>query len=234
MPHPAERIERLPIRVRHLVASDGAERMLHSVYCPVRGCAVPTADCARCPRLVTLDFDLRDRTPAVVCTVPARREAPIPRGAIAATLERTPLREVMRPDVTCVDACLDLEAAAGLFLDGGADALPVVDDDGVPYGIVTKTDVLRDRYPNAEAADLAADPGCDLEGATSVRRTVADVMTPIAYSLDESASLADAAMVMETERVGHLAVVGADGQVVGILSGEDIVRWLCAHVTEGG
>ena len=51
-------------------------------------------------------------------------------------------------------------------------------------------------------------------------------MTPVAFTLEETAPLAYAAALMATEGVHRLPVVALDGKVVGILSSMDVLRWM--------
>jgi CBS-domain-containing membrane protein len=93
--------------------------------------------------------------------------------------------------------------------------IPVVDERGRPIGMVTKFDVveqqLASRAPRAATA------------------TVADVMMPLAITLDERATVAHAAAMMSIEDVHHVPIVAAGGALIGVLSTMDIVRWLAAN-----
>ncbi|WP_298890593.1 CBS domain-containing protein [uncultured Serinicoccus sp.] len=53
--------------------------------------------------------------------------------------------------------------------------------------------------------------------------TARDIMTPQAYTVQESASLVEAATLMREHGVGALPVVSTDGVLVGIVTDRDIV-----------
>jgi len=53
---------------------------------------------------------------------------------------------------------------------------------------------------------------------------VAEAMTPNPISISETASLAEAAAILDTKKITGLPVVDADGLLVGVLSQTDLVR----------
>ena len=55
-------------------------------------------------------------------------------------------------------------------------------------------------------------------------RTVGEVMTPNPISITESASLAEAAGILDSKKITGLPVVGEDGALVGMISQTDLVR----------
>ena len=121
-----------------------------------------------------------------------------------------PVADVMTAPVTCVTCDLGLEAVAALFLDEQIGALPVVDYEGQPIGILTKSDLMRTRigaprFPSASIAEL---------------------MTPIVTTVHENDSVARAASLMLEQRVHHLPVVDDANGVVGIVSTFDFARFL--------
>lgn len=55
-------------------------------------------------------------------------------------------------------------------------------------------------------------------------QTVADVMTAYVVTIADTASLAEAARVLDQKKIAGLPVVDADGKLVGVLSQTDLVR----------
>ena len=55
-------------------------------------------------------------------------------------------------------------------------------------------------------------------------RTVGEVMTPDPISILETASLAEAAKILDARKITGLPVVDTEGSVVGVLSQTDLVR----------
>jgi CBS domain-containing protein len=58
----------------------------------------------------------------------------------------------------------------------------------------------------------------------TVTRTVGEVMTPNPISITETASLAEAAGILDSKKITGLPVVDCDGVLVGVLSQTDLVR----------
>ena len=149
--------------------------------------------------------------------------------------ERTPIGEIMTKAVISVDPDLSVDALLNLFLERGISGAPVVDSSGRPIGVVSKTDLLRDHFERGDSEETAPPTlrrqGIEvrLEG-MHVERTsdvcVRDVMTPLAFTLAENASVARASALMALETVHRVPVVSAAGRVIGILSTLDVLRWL--------
>lgn len=152
--------------------------------------------------------------------------------------ERTPVSEVMTKHPVCVPPDLGIEALTTLFLERGISGAPVVDSTGRTLGIVSKTDVLRDYADRGDTGEMgkpALSSGgivAELDRGMHIERrkdaTVRDVMTPLAFTLPETASIGRASALMALEGVHRVPVVSEAGKVVGILSALDVLRWL-AH-----
>ncbi|HEX7842020.1 MAG TPA: CBS domain-containing protein [Kofleriaceae bacterium] len=128
-----------------------------------------------------------------------------------------PARQIMSCEVICAREDLDVAAVMDLMVRRRIGCVPVVDERGRPIGMVTKFDVveqqLASRTPRGPAATA----------------TVADVMMPLAITLDEHATVAHAAAMMSIEDVHHVPIVADGGALIGVLSTMDIVRWLAAN-----
>jgi CBS domain-containing protein len=122
--------------------------------------------------------------------------------------ESTPISAIMTRDVFCVSPDATRSELMQLFLGKGISGVPVVDAEGRPLGVASKTDVLRGL--GSEAADARAK----------------DIMTPVTLAMPEHASIARAAALMAYERVHRIVVVGPRGDVVGLVSTIDVLRWL--------
>jgi CBS domain-containing protein len=99
-----------------------------------------------------------------------------------------------------------------LMVDLNIGAVPVVEEDGTPVGIVTRSDVLE------ELED-------DEEPLTDELPTYA-LMHPSLLTVQPSTLVRDAARLMAREHVHHLLVVNAIGRLVGLVSSLDVVRWV--------
>jgi len=204
-------LARLPIRVRRTRGEEGEVAVDLSVLCPIKGLSVALGICQGCERCERVGLDAIGCEAQVLCHVP--REL-LPGGdevdprVLPALGERTRIADVMTSLVTCVRPELPVVELTRMLIDNGWSGVPVVDDQGVPIGVVSKTDLLR--QPPAD----------------DTPRTAADVMTAIAFTLPESAPLAQGAAMMAFERVHRVPVVDDSGAVVGILSALDVMDWM--------
>lgn len=118
--------------------------------------------------------------------------------------------DLMARNVVCVRSQLSLDALCMLFIETGAKAAPVVDERGCVLGMVADTDLQLEIH--TRAADGS--------------RTVADVMVPLRFTVQEHTRVAEAAGLMVRESLERLPVVSAQGKVVGVLSTRDILYWV--------
>jgi CBS domain-containing protein len=194
-----------PIRARRTVEESGETQVARSVFCRAVGCSIDLDECRTCVHGAGLRYDARGEPSHAACARPTSMSDPKPGVARSATAaEATPLSSVMTPVVWCVAAGLSTAAARRILDERRIGGLPVVDEEGCPVGVVTR-------------ADLPGD-GDDTR--------VEEVMSPIAFTLDERAPIAHAAALMAIEGVHHLPVVGAEGDVVGMVSALDVVAWV--------
>ena len=200
---------KLPIRSRTVVSGGGGTTRAQTIWCPAHGEAVALSVCAECEHCEKIDAGGVECRPE--SARPAMRWTPLLRRMLPSAADRVAIAAVMTRDVTCVRPDVSLEALAALLLDANIGAVPVVDDEGFPIGLVSKTDLVR-----VHAAAVAG-------------AKVADVMMPFAFTLREDDPLSRAAAIMSVERVHHLPIVSADGRVVGMLSSLDFVRWVAAQ-----
>ncbi|MGZ3427559.1 MAG: CBS domain-containing protein [Polyangia bacterium] len=197
----------LPIRTRRVLAGNGEATMTRTVLCPQHGEAVTLSLCGECPRCLRVDQD------GVQCAPdtphPSMRWASRLHRILSSAADRVAIADVMSRDVACVQDDVSIDSLRALLRDRAIGAVPVVDGLGYPIGVVSKSDLLRESAEN--------------------EATVAEMMTPMAYTLREDDPLSRAAAVMTVEHVHHLPVVAADGRVVGMLSSLDFARWVAAQ-----
>jgi len=132
----------------------------------------------------------------------------------------------MTAKVTCVDSELNLDELAHVFEKKHIRAAPVVEDEGVLIGMVSKSDLVRGctHEDEADASDEGGHfpPNC-------VGVIVDGIMTTDVARLHETASLAEAARMFASRGVHHIPVVTKDEIVVGMLSVMDLVRWIASQ-----
>jgi CBS domain-containing protein len=209
----------LEIRVRQMLAADGTTSSYSTVFCPRQMRTVRVNECVDCEEYIGLSFDREERSGLLHCY---ESSAPTPRQSLRRFLQAgeregfvrklhqradsTPVSRIMSLNVQCVTEDVSLSALASCLLDGGYSGAPVIDEEGKPVGVVSKTDLLR-------------------HGVTPKGR-VKDIMTPMSFTLHEDQSVSKASALMAYEGIHRLPIVDAAGKVVGLLSSLDILHWL--------
>ena len=230
----------LEVRSLHVVSGTGPVTDLRTVRCPVHFRTMPLEECLACPGSGGVEREDRTgRAEYASChdAWPCE-EIAWARADAGSVLGRTPLWAVMTAQVLAVRPDVSLDAVTGLFLERGISGVPVVDSDGRPIGMISKTDLLDERFVAGDTAEAHArgrqasrghfrvvlEPGVHAE--TPPCASVADAMTPAALTLLETAPVAEAAALMATRGIHRLLVVSDDGRVAGIITSSDIVRWV--------
>lgn len=126
------------------------------------------------------------------------------------------VKEIMSANVETIKPSSSLRATARTLSNLNVGALPVVDD-GKLVGIITDRDV------SVHAIAIGREPQ-----STDVQT----VMTKEVFTCKEDHSLAEAAEIMEQHNIRRLAVVNENGDVVGILTVDDIAQ--VSHELAGG
>ena len=119
--------------------------------------------------------------------------------------------------------------AAHLMLDNRVSGLPVIDGTGRVVGMVTEHDLLRGRRndgrpPGPHWMQLMID-GAELpeELERFQARKVEQVMTPDPIAVAPSTSIEEACRLIEENRIKRVPVL-KDGQLIGIIARDDLVR----------
>ncbi|HEY0713179.1 MAG TPA: CBS domain-containing protein [Polyangia bacterium] len=102
-----------------------------------------------------------------------------------------------------------LATAAGRMWDLDIGSLPVVNEDGSVAGMITDRDICMAAY--TQGRPLADIP-------------VARAMSKVAYSCRPTADVAEAEEIMRTRQVRRLPVISALGELVGIVSLNDLAH----------
>lgn len=230
------------VRTRRVVGAHGEELVGTSVYCPHREKSVAMAECEACDRFHALHFDAETRSTSVACNcdpppaVPSEQPAS-PDVTAAAIDPLTPLADIMTRTVICVRPDTPLDDVLDLLVRHSISGVPVVDAEGRAIGVVSRADVLRAAEERGDTEELRAvtarprdrapagvEPGSHVLEAVTV--TAGEVMTPVVLALHESSNIGQGAALMAFEGIHRLPVVGDHGEVVGILSALDVLRWL--------
>lgn len=222
----------LPVRTLRVSGTRGVFEIHHSIPCPTHG-SVPLARCENCEHLTAITDGADGDKSAVSCR--PTTQPPGEERSFWTRLKRQPVdpartvvREVMTSDLMCVTSDLPLESVAALLLDAHIGAVPVVDYEGFPIGILTKTDLVRDGFDTS--LDATADQSDTMQLTVRTQSRVLDVMAPMVHCVREDETVARAAAIMLEKHLHHLPVVDEQGRLVGMLSTFDFARWIvCAR-----
>jgi CBS domain-containing protein len=231
----------LIIRKRTTIGGEGDVSIERTVHCLRQAGSVTIIECLRCDHCERIVQSLGGEPSELICDysgvcvddLVAVGGSP----AEAARPSRVPISAIMTSDVVCVQKDLSVEVLAALFLERGFSGAPVVDESGRPIGVVSKTDLVRERHDDGDLEEREPPSACEgwefdcelgpgFHAAPIARATVADIMMPIVFALPENATITKAASLMALEGVHRIPVVSAGGQVVGVLSSLDILCWL--------
>ena len=143
-------------------------------------------------------------------------------------------KDVMTTRVVTVSPDAPVREIAELLRDNRVSAVPVVDVDGAPLGIVSEGDLLRRpelgtlRRPSWWL-DLLAEPREKaLDYIKSHGGNAKDVMTRQLVTVLEDASLEEVADTLETHRIKRVLVL-RDGRLIGVVSRADLLHGLVAR-----
>jgi CBS domain-containing protein len=219
----------LPLHRCTVVGSDAVVSASLSVFCPNARHSVDAAKCEGCEHLLSLRTE-GDRD-VVRCSSATALPSLDPRADQRERAARVLVHEVARADVLCVRGDASVEEATALLVDKDLRCLPVVDDDRRLVGIVTRSDLLRERFiegDTAVKAPPALGPGFHVQEIAS--RLVREVMTPQVHALPEQAPLSFAVALMAAEGVHEVPVVAEDGSLVGVVTALEALRWLAGEL----
>jgi CBS domain-containing protein len=116
------------------------------------------------------------------------------------------VREIMTTDPATASMDTSLEEVARMMREEDVGALPVLDDDGGLFGIVTDRDIVV---------------RCVAEGKQPGETTVEDVLTEDLHTVNPDDDVEQAARLMSQKQIRRLPVV-EEGELVGMISLGDI------------
>jgi CBS domain-containing protein len=137
------------------------------------------------------------------------------------TRERRPMniQEIMsKPAITCRLGDT-LNAAAQLMWENDCGAIPVVSDDNSVVGIITDRDICMATYTRGNAPQVLQ---------------VSDAMAKQVFSCHPDETLDAAERLMRDKQVRRVPVVDADNHPLGMLSLNDIARYVASSRKKNG
>ena len=123
------------------------------------------------------------------------------------------LKEIMSTNVITVPLSATLDEARSLMRENHFHHLPVVNDGGDFVGLLTQTDVLAATDSSLRDAENRL---------RAVNIPIEDVMVRNIATINEDASIRQAALFLEKYRIGCLPIV-TKGKLVGIITDTDFV-----------
>ena len=223
----------------HLHRDDDAEDSpAISVYCPNERRLVPIDQCPSCPHCDGLSLDPTDRNSFLMCSFSPPASPlldPLP-GLLDPLNARA--SDLMTRTVLTIPPELGVNRLTEVLLENNISGVPVVDDEGRPVGIVTKTDLLRMAMDKGESVredgalqirlrhgiTMEVGPGFHLDMLET--STVGEIMTPTTITVGIDATVSEAAALMTEEGLHRVVVVDGEGRVAGLLSSMDVLRWV--------
>ena len=141
-------------------------------------------------------------------------------------------KDIMTRDVLTVSPATSLEELSSILVKNEISGVPVVDDSGALYGIVTENDLIsRNKRLHIPTVVSFLDAAIYLESSKKfkedVRRLAATRVEEICkrkvVSITEDTTVVDIATIMAEKKVHLLPVIKA-GKVVGIVGKRDMVK----------
>lgn len=141
-------------------------------------------------------------------------------------------KDIMTKEVVTVKPDTSIEELASILVKHGISGVPVVDNSGALYGIVTEDDLIsRNKRLHIPTVVSFLDAAIYLESSKKfeeeVKRLaatrVADICVRKVVTITEDASVVDIATIMSEKNI-HILPVVRDRKIVGIVGKRDVVK----------
>lgn len=134
--------------------------------------------------------------------------------------------DVMTAHVHVASPLAPFKLLVRLIEENRVSAIPIVDQQGVPIGIVSESDlVLKERRSELESTrDLLHLKKRRSDRAKAAGMVASEVMTSPAVTIAHDTTLSEAARLMEEKNVRRLVVVDQRGRIAGIVSRSDLLQ----------
>lgn len=144
-------------------------------------------------------------------------------------------RDLMTPHAVTIDGHARLREALNLMQSHKITALPVIDNQRRPIGVLSQTDIMRHLYENPEYSLIEVDyfeedfPEGGLmrfDPSENQDLAVIDIMTPMIFSFGPDTPLKTVVEEMLNRKVHRIFVIDDEGALAGVISSLDLVRHL--------
>ncbi|MFC9329268.1 CBS domain-containing protein [Kitasatospora sp. NPDC057015] len=145
-------------------------------------------------------------------------------------MQHRSVRDVMTQEVVTAGPDTSFKEIAGLFHRNDITAIPVVDDQRRPIGMVSEADLIRKEAVLPDPEGRA--PGRWLDAHDRARaeaETAGGLMTSPAVTAHAGWTIPEAARAMDRHKVKRLPVVDEAGRLVGIVSRRDLLQVFLRH-----
>jgi CBS domain-containing protein len=148
-------------------------------------------------------------------------------------------RDIMSTDLITLSPDMDFATAAKVLLDNHINGAPVVDEDGQLMGILCQSDLVAQHkklpVPTLitlldSFVRLPSTKELEKQARKIAAMTVGEAMTRKPVVVHPETSIETIAGLMVDSNLHTLPVV-ADGQLIGIIGKEDVLRTLLSHPT---
>jgi CBS domain-containing protein len=192
---PRQRSHDLPVTF-HPLDLEAKTRPVPSLVCPERRDLMTVGNCARCRDFCRIDFSQAGQ-PLLRCETRAVR---------GGTHLSERVQDLLRVPVLCAAPDTTLQSIVS-FLDLGMprDAIPVLDLDARPIGVLSIQDIHR-----------------LIRGGIPLQTTVSEVMSRLIVCVLPETALTDAAQLLLETQSAQLFAVTADGTFLGLLAEHDL------------
>lgn len=141
--------------------------------------------------------------------------------------------DLMNPEILTVDVDMTVRELAAFLIENEISGAPVQDDEGRIVGVVSLVDVAavhsEGAEGDAESSPFAAQGSRESDGdGGRDSLMVADVMTPMVYSVTEDATVSEVASAMLKGHL-HRVLVTREDRAVGIISTSDLLGLLVTN-----
>ncbi|MFF0587109.1 CBS domain-containing protein [Streptomyces sp. NPDC003781] len=134
------------------------------------------------------------------------------------------VRDLMSDAVVRVQRGTPFKEIAHLLLEYDITAVPVVDGENRPVGVVSEADLLQKMWGGEPDGSPEHARWSQASAAKAGATDAAGLMTSPALCAREGWSVVDAARVMARHRIKRLLVVDEDGRLAGVVSRSDLLR----------
>jgi CBS domain-containing protein len=145
---------------------------------------------------------------------------------VGSLLRHRTVSDVMTVRVHVANALTPFKLLVRLIEENRVSAIPIVDRQGIPIGIVSEADLLlKERRRELESSgDLFHLQKHRQQRAKAEGTVASEVMTSPAITVASDTSLGQAARLMQEKNVRRLVVVDEGGRIAGIVSRSDLLQ----------